>query len=259
MLFCLVFHSFFTISKSDDCSSLLPSDSDSHSHSNTNSNEDNNNDNTNVDNDVNVVEEHNSNNSKTEEDSANKMLSIAAEETANTAAATTTATDEPRRDFENATFPGITLDEEGNPVGAWSWPWNEMPLKNGPRCSAKTFDARGPQQKRKDRLVKAAVDACNICRHHNTMGVSVEAKGPRQTKHCPFRLINILFPDTFAEASSEMGDSAKQSAIDADEASNNRGFWIDMQAAFVTTKNNDACNALFFVLQETTSSSKHWH
>ena len=120
-------------------SSLVPSNSDSNSHSNTDNNEDNNNDNNNVN--INVVEEHNSNNnnSKTEEDSANEASSTAAEGTASTAAATVKL----RCDFENATFPDVALDEEGNPIGVWSWPWNKMPLKSGSRCTARTFDGRG--------------------------------------------------------------------------------------------------------------------
>ena len=80
------------------------------------------------------------------------------------------------------------------------------------------------------------------------MGVTLLGKGkdPHQTKHCPLRLISIPSSDAFAESFSVTGDSAERNAIDTDKASNNRGFWIDVQAAVVAKEKNEACNESFF-------------
>ena len=73
-----------------------------------------------------------------------------------------------------------------------------------------------------------------------------KGKDLHQTEHCLFRFVNILFSDAFAELFSVMGDSNKRSAIDANKASNSKAFWIDMQAAFVASKQNEACNKPLF-------------
>ena len=67
-----------------------------------------------------------------------------------------------RRITEDATFADVTLDEEGNPIGAWSRPWHKTPLKSGLRRAAKTLDVRGPQPRREDQLIKAVIDAHNV-------------------------------------------------------------------------------------------------
>ena len=62
----------------------------------------------------------------------------------------------------------------------------------------------------------------------------------------PIRLINILFSGEFAESFSAMGDSAKRNAINANEAGNNEGFWINIQKALATLSKDDDCNKSFF-------------
>ena len=120
--------------------------------------------------------------------------------------------------------------------------WSEM--------SCKTFDVTGLQQKRKDQLVTAIIGAHGVCRHCNTVGVTSlgNSKGnsPQQTEHCPLRLINILFSDTFAESFSVTGNLAKRNTSNANKVSKDRGFWINAQAAFVATNDNNACDKSFF-------------
>ena len=43
-----------------------------------------------------------------------------------------------------------------------------------------------------------------------------------------------------------MVDLAKRDIIDANEASNDRGFWINVQAAFITSHTNEAHNKFMF-------------
>ena len=98
----------------------------------------------------------NSNNNKMEEDLVKKTFS-AANNSVNLSAA-----NKPQQDFENATFTDITLDNDSKSMGVQSWPWDKMPLKNGLRHIAKTFDVAGLQAKREDKIVKVIIDACNV-------------------------------------------------------------------------------------------------
>ena len=142
---------------------LDPSDSDGHINIDSNNND--------IDIDINInsaSKGHNSSgcnsdsNNKTEEDLVSKTLSAAERKTASALTVATAATAKLRCNFKNATFADIALDEEGNPIGAWSWQWHKMPLKSGSGRTAKTFDAGGPQRGRKDQLIKAVINAHNV-------------------------------------------------------------------------------------------------
>jgi hypothetical protein len=50
-------------------------------------------------------------------------------------------------------------------------------------------------------------------------------KAPMKTKHCNFRLLNILFSDLLSEEFALLGDTATRAAIDKGETNSNDPFW----------------------------------
>jgi len=49
---------------------------------------------------------------------------------------------------------------------------------------------------------------------------------------CPYRLLNILFSDAFAERFLQLGNVADHAALDGRKAANNQLFWEGVQEAF---------------------------
>ena len=54
----------------------------------------------------------------------------------------------------------------------------------------------------------------------------------RKEPKCSFRLLNILFSDTFAEGFSQLGNEADHSNVYSGKAANNQLFWEGVQEAF---------------------------
>ncbi len=63
---------------------------------------------------------------------------------------------------------------------------------------------------------------------------SVAAEEPRKTKHCIFRLLNVLFSDAFYERFSLIGNRVTRKELDEKSMSENSTFWIDVCKAFAT-------------------------
>jgi len=60
----------------------------------------------------------------------------------------------------------------------------------------------------------------------------LESSPTRKEPQCPFRLLNILFSDRFAEGFSQLGNVASHSKLDTGKAANNQLFWEGVQEAF---------------------------
>jgi len=68
-------------------------------------------------------------------------------------------------------------------------------------------------------------------RYGNALEV-LESSPTRKEPQCPFRLLNILFSDRFAEGFSQLGNVAFHSKLDTGKATNNQLFWEGVQEAF---------------------------
>ena len=60
-----------------------------------------------------------------------------------------------------------------------------------------------------------------------------EVVSTRKTRNCAYRLLNILFSEEFAGEFATIGDAGTRAELDAGSASNNRGFWKKVEAAFL--------------------------
>ena len=59
-----------------------------------------------------------------------------------------------------------------------------------------------------------------------------QTKVPRREPQCPFRLLNILFSDKFAEAFGRTGDLATRDQLDSGTAGNQQYFWLQIEKDF---------------------------
>jgi len=55
----------------------------------------------------------------------------------------------------------------------------------------------------------------------------------RKQRQCPYRLMNLLFSDDFADDFATVGNAATKSELDAGVAGNNRGLWLKIQGAYI--------------------------
>jgi hypothetical protein len=58
----------------------------------------------------------------------------------------------------------------------------------------------------------------------------------RKEAQCPYRLMNILFSDDFAEDFSKIGNSPSRHTLDIGKAAYDQGFWIRVATAYMTHK-----------------------
>ncbi|KAE9271047.1 hypothetical protein PR003_g30631 [Phytophthora rubi] len=63
---------------------------------------------------------------------------------------------------------------------------------------------------------------------------SKKSRSPNKQVQCPFRLLNILFSDTFAERFSRLGDTSTRQDLDA-RVSKRTVFWSDVREYFIGT------------------------
>lgn len=66
----------------------------------------------------------------------------------------------------------------------------------------------------------------------------------RKQIQCPFRLLNILFSDEFAERFQCLGNVATREMLDTGKAKHDEHFWSQVRIAFVS--NNDSYDNLLF-------------
>lgn len=73
----------------------------------------------------------------------------------------------------------------------------------------------------------------------NNSNSNKKAPSTRKTKHCSFRLVNVLFNDDFAERFSKTDGSVTRAVLDEGAVNGKSRFWLDVQAAFVSENNEE--------------------
>ena len=80
---------------------------------------------------------------------------------------------------------------------------------------------------------------------NNTAG-NTTTTTTRKEVQCPFRLMNILFSDQFAERFAETGNTASRELLDTGMAGNDQHFWKSVQAAFISPVPNAEFDEFMF-------------
>ena len=74
-------------------------------------------------------------------------------------------------------------------------------------------------------------------------------KASQRSKHCMYRLLNVLFSDMFYERFQETGKQYKREQLDCSAVGKADGFWADVSIAF-SEEGNEAYDNLLFVEDE---------
>jgi len=81
-------------------------------------------------------------------------------------------------------------------------------------------------------MIKKLVFMHQVKTRYGKTSEAPESTPTRKEPQCPFRLLNILFSDPFAEGFSQLGNVAACSKLDSEKAANNQLFWEGVQEAF---------------------------
>ena len=134
-------------------------------------------------------------------------------------------------DYKTAWFDNVNVDNNGNPLGLFSIPWNKIKGKDL-RPLAKLFGVRNYGQMKKEILIERLI-ATFVNKDLYDAETQSNNQSSRRQKQCTFQLINILFSDEFADNFGCAGDTPSRAQLDSGDARNSRGFWIRVQAAFI--------------------------
>jgi len=147
---------------------------------------------------------------------------------------------EAARQFDNVTsarqFYNVTWADFGN-VGDELTVWNQdvkLLKYKDLRAVCSQLKIQGIKNATKDQMIKklAFMFMHQVKTRYGKASEVLESSPTRKEHQCPFRLLNILFSDQFAEGFSQLGNVASRSELDMGKAANNQLFWEGVQEAF---------------------------
>jgi len=100
------------------------------------------------------------------------------------------------------------------------------------RAVCSQLKIRGIKNATKDQMIKKLAFMHQVKTRYGKASEVLESSPTRKDPQCPFRLLNILFSDRFAEGFSQLGNVASHSELDTGKATNNQLFWEGVQEAF---------------------------
>jgi len=91
---------------------------------------------------------------------------------------------------------------------------------------------RGVKNTTKDQMIRKLLTIHQAMARYNKTSEMCETVSTRKEPQCPFRLLNFLFSDPFAEGFSTLGNVAAHAKLDLEKATNNQLFWEGVQEEF---------------------------
>jgi len=91
---------------------------------------------------------------------------------------------------------------------------------------------KGVKSSTKEQMIKKLVSLHQIKAKYDKISETPDPAPTRKEPQCPYRLLNILFLDAFAEGFAKLGNVAACTELDAGKAANNQLFWEGVQEAF---------------------------
>ena len=105
-----------------------------------------------------------------------------------------------------------------------------MTCKDGLCHLAKKFDIGNAGNMKKGEVIDALRKAHKMRDLHKAAEPAGNA-GSRKTRHCPFRLLNVLFSNKFSDEFGRLGDVATANQL-TDDDTKNKVFWTRVEEAF---------------------------
>jgi hypothetical protein len=131
-------------------------------------------------------------------------------------------------EYDNLQWVDCDFNEEGKPIGLQGKLWNQLSVAKL-RIICRRLQVYGVKNVRKEGIIEAIGKT-----YHNTTVYAAIKKNmdptvtstTRKEVQCPYRLLNILFSDNFANEFATIGNSATCSTLDTGKAANDEIFWI---------------------------------
>jgi hypothetical protein len=121
------------------------------------------------------------------------------------------------------------LDEEGNAVGIDGKTWNEYSVVDLRKICGR-LGIKNYKREKKNGMEIMIANWCNNLKH---LGPTTGCLKTKKEIQCPFRLMNILFSNAFADEFATIGNVASRESLDTGKAANNQGFWERVQFDFI--------------------------
>ena len=143
--------------------------------------------------------------------------------------------------LEEVKWSDIFEDENGVPTGVLGQQWSSFSSKQL-RTICSRLSIKGVKNAKKSDMVDALIAAYKNKQLYAAMQNRREddesGEKTRKQAQCPFRLLNILFSDEFADAFSRLGDIATRQVLDTGKAGNDQHFWQGVQKTFIENDKN---------------------
>jgi hypothetical protein len=125
-------------------------------------------------------------------------------------------------EYDNLQWDDCDFDEDGRPVGVQGKLWNQLSVAKL-RIICRRLQVYGVKNVRKEGIIEAIGKT-----YHNTQVYAAIKKNmeptvtstTRKEVQCPYRLLNILFSDDFANDFANIGNSATRTTLDTGKAAN---------------------------------------
>jgi hypothetical protein len=135
-------------------------------------------------------------------------------------------------DFSNVTWEDVNEDEDGGVTQVLGVKLVVCSSKQLRTICSRLLIKGVKNVKKADMIDKIAVTTKNR-RMYLALKARKNAGPSRKEIQCPFRLMNILFSDSYADAFSTLGNAANRALLDSGTAGNDAHFWIRVQGDFV--------------------------
>jgi hypothetical protein len=145
--------------------------------------------------------------------------------------------------FNTVTWEQLDYNNQNEPTGLNGKVWNE--LKSAQiRSVCSKLGVKGVKNAKKGIMAETIISTHKNLKAYSLLNKNNNNDVPRKEVQCPYRLMNILFSDLFAEDFGSIGNSASRELLDTGTAANDKHFWTKVQAAF--TLENDDYSSLNF-------------
>jgi hypothetical protein len=139
-------------------------------------------------------------------------------------------------EFDQLEWSSCDYDTAGTPIGYDGKLWSQFQVAKL-RCICSKLQVYGVKNARKHHIMDAIVNTYNNLQAYSTMkqmvdnqqGAGGTSTTTRKEVQCPYRLMNILFSDDFAEEFANIGNSASRHTLDVGKAAYESGFWTKVE------------------------------
>jgi hypothetical protein len=143
-------------------------------------------------------------------------------------------------EFDRLEWSTCDYDSSGIPIGFDGKLWSQYAVLKL-RVIFSKLQVYGVKNARKDIILDSIIKTYQNLQVYTTMKEVVDGNGSgspatstRKEVQCPYRLLNILFSDDFAEDFSRIGNSPSRHTLDVGKAAYDESFWSRVAAAYVT-------------------------